>query len=265
MRLKKKAALAVLPPGFKSTFLDALTPPEVKALLKGARSVRISPRQTLQQEGEPADRLWLLRTGRVAVYRLTHDGNKLFLRWGVPGDAFGFATIVRAPARYLVTIEAVQEGSILAWNLASCQALIARCPSLGKAVNWAVSKYLASVIDIFGMCQLQSAEERLARVLVESAGQLGHAGPEGIEVDLKNEEVGLAAHMSLFTATRHLSKWQRTGLLKKRRGKIVIPSLSAFEMITPDSLMAPQSALNSRTGSCIEDAAEMAKQMIGLR
>jgi hypothetical protein len=72
-------------------------------------------------------------------------------------------------------------------------------------------------------------------VLVESAGQLGHSGPEGIEVDLKNEEIALAAHISLFTAARHLSKWQRTGLLKKYRGKIVLFSLSPFETITSNT------------------------------
>jgi hypothetical protein len=82
-------------------FLDALTPREVTALLGGARSVRISSHEVLQHEGEPAPRFWLLGTGRVAVYRLTRDGNKLFLRWGVPGDVFGLATIARAPARYL--------------------------------------------------------------------------------------------------------------------------------------------------------------------
>lgn len=231
MRPKKSAAFAEVPPGFKSTFLDALTAREIRAVLKVARSVRISPYEILQREGEPSNRLWLLKTGRVAVYRLTHDGNKLFLRWGAPGDAFGFSTVVRAPARYLVTIEAVQEGSILAWDLADCDALISRYPGLSKAVNRTVSQYLDRLIDIFGMCQLQPTEERLARVLVESAGQLGHSGPEGIEVDLKNEELALAAHVSFFTATRHLSKWRRSGLLKKYRGRIVLLSLFGLESI----------------------------------
>lgn len=84
MRRRKRAGAAGLPPGFKSTFLDALTPREIRALVKGARSLRISPRELLQQEREAAHRLWLLLRGRVAVYRLTGDGNKLFLRWGVP-------------------------------------------------------------------------------------------------------------------------------------------------------------------------------------
>lgn len=235
MRLRKKAALAGLPPDFKSTFLDALTPREARSFLKDAKWVRTSSHELLQQEGDPADRLWLLRTGRVAVYRLTHEGNKLFLRWGAPGDAFGLAAIAKAPERYLVTIEAVREGSILAWDAAACQAIISRSVRLSEAANRTVSAYLDSVIDMFAMCHFLSAEERLARVLVQTAHQLGHAGPEGIEVDLKNEEVALAAHMSLFTATRHLSKWQRTGLLKKRRGKIVLPSLSSLDKITSEN------------------------------
>jgi hypothetical protein len=98
----------------------------------------------------------------IAAYRLTRDGNKLFLRWGAPGDAFGLATIARASARYLVTIEAVREGSILAWDLVICQALISRCPSLSKAVNWPLSNYLDSLINIFGMYELQTAEKRVS-------------------------------------------------------------------------------------------------------
>lgn len=231
MRPIKRVGVPTLPTGFRSNFLDALPRHEINYLIKSAKQVRISPHEVLQQEGEPADRLWLLKAGRVAVYRITHEGNKLFLRWGMPGDAFGLATIVRAPARYLVTIEGIQEGSILAWELPACQALFSQCPSLNNAVNATVSKYLDDLINAFGMSQLQTAEERLARVLFESAGQLGHFGPDGIELDLKNEELACAAHVSLFTTARNLSKWQRSGLLRKYRGRIVLPSLSPLENI----------------------------------
>jgi CRP-like cAMP-binding protein len=72
-------------------------------------------------------------------------------------------------------------------------------------------------------------------VLVKSARQFGRTGREGIELDLTNEQLAVAAHISMFTATRHLSKWQRTGLLKKYRGKIVLPSLSPFGTIISDT------------------------------
>ena len=95
-------------------FLEGLTPPETKAVLAAARKERIVSDQLLLQQGETATRLCLLVAGRVAVHRLAHEGGKLFLRWGLPGDLFGKATILRKPTRYLVSVEAVQEGCLLA-------------------------------------------------------------------------------------------------------------------------------------------------------
>jgi len=71
-------------------------------------------------------------------------------------------------------------------------------------------------------------------MLVVSARQLGRTGREGIELDLTNEQLAMTAQVGLFTATRKLSKWQDLGILKKYRGKIVLPSLSLFESIAKD-------------------------------
>lgn len=231
MRVQRRAVAATLPRDFRSTFLDGLTPRDRRAILKAARPITISPHEILQQERDPAARLWLLVTGRVAVYRLTHDGNQLFLGWGVPGETFGLATIVGAPARYLVTVEAVQEGSGIAWDPGSCRSLVSRHPSVSKALGSVAANYLARVIDLLTMSTFQTAEQRVARVLVEGARQLGRSGGEGIELDLTNEQVAVAAHVSLFTASRNLSRWQHLGVLRRRRGRIVLSSVSLFERI----------------------------------
>jgi CRP/FNR family transcriptional regulator, nitrogen oxide reductase regulator len=228
----KATSAVALPPGFRSTFLDGLTPREVRAVLTGAGQERISRGQILQQEGDRAIRLWLLVTGRVAVYRLANDGDKVFLRWAVPGDTFGLATVLGFPERYIVTIEAVQEGSLLAWDPASCRTLVLRCPNLNRALNAVVANYLEHLINVLGTYAFQPAEQRLAAVVLESARQLGRKGHVGIELDLTNEQLAVAARMSVFTATRKLRKWQALGILTKRRGKIVLPSLSHFESAT---------------------------------
>lgn len=230
-----KPILAVLPADFRSTFLDGLTPREKKSVLKAARQVRIAPDQVLQHEGDAAKRLWLVVKGRVAVYRLASNGDKLFLRWGTGGDTFGLSTILKAPAHYLVTIEAVQESTILTWNLASCQGLVLQFPNLSKVVTLVAADYIADLTDVLGMCQLKSAEQRLAHVIIKSANQLGRDGREGTLVDLTNEELALASHMSVFTVSRNLNKWQNLGILKKYRGKVVLPSLAPFKTITKET------------------------------
>jgi len=228
----KANSAAALPPGFRSTFLDGLTPRELKTALAAARQETISRHQILQQEGDRAIRLWLLVTGRAAVYRLADNGDKVFLRWGLPGNTFGLATILGFPDRYIVTIDAVQEGSLLAWDLAASQKLALRCPNLNKALNAVVANYLGGLINVLGTYAFQPAEQRLARVLVESAHQLGRNGHEGIELDLTNEQLAVAARMTVFTATRKLRKWQGLGILTKHRGRIVLPSLSCLEGVS---------------------------------
>jgi CRP-like cAMP-binding protein len=216
------ASSATLPQGFRSTFLEGLTPSEIKVILAAARQERISPRQVLQREGDPPSRLCLLVTGRVAFFRHVPDGGRLFLDWGVPGDTFGLATIVRELPPYLVTVEAVQEGSILTWGRASSQALVVQYPNLSRGMNSVMTRYLDDVIDVLAARSFQTAEQRLMRILLKSARQIGRMGPEGIALDLTNEQLAEAAQVSLFTASRQLSEWEDRGILKKSRGKILL-------------------------------------------
>ena len=62
--------------------------------------------------------------------------------------------------------------------------------------------------------------ERLGRLGREPRLYLG-----GVELDVTNEELASAANITPFTASRLLSKWRRSGVIAKRRGKILIPSV----------------------------------------
>ena len=232
------APTIVLPPGFRSSLLEGLTPSEIKAVLAAARMRRILPRQVLQQEGDPATDLRLLVTGRAAFYKHTSDGRKLFLQWIVPGDTFGLSTLERIP--YLTTVQAVRAGSVLAWDRDSARALFSRYPQLDKNFNSALVDYLAICMDLLLERASQNAQQRLARMLIESARQLGRAGADGIELDLTNGRLAEMADVSLFTASRQLSEWHSQGILAKSRGKILVRSPERlvsqhFRPITTDS------------------------------
>jgi len=79
-------------------------------------------------------------------------------------------------------------------------------------------------MNVLGARASQTAQQRLARMLVESARQLGCAGADGIEFDLTNEQLAEMANVSLFTASRQLSEWERQGILAKSRGKVLLRS-----------------------------------------
>ncbi|HWY58377.1 MAG TPA: Crp/Fnr family transcriptional regulator [Terriglobales bacterium] len=227
----KAGSTVRLPPGFRSKFLDALTPTEIKTVLAAAIEEPISPRQLLQRQGELAHRLCLPLTGLVAAYRLVDEGSKLFLRWGLPGDIFGLSTLLAEPSTYLVTVEAVHQGSLLTWDLAASRMLIGQFPNMLRAVNSLAARYMDDFIDVLAVRVSLTAPQRLAQMLVKSARQIGRVGDDGIMLDLTNEQLALIAQVSPFTASRQLNKWQVRGIVRKNRGTILLRSLPRLENI----------------------------------
>ena len=70
----------------------------------------------------------------------------------------------------------------------------------------------------------RTAKERLAQVLVSLANGIGQKVAGGVELKIRNEELANEANVTLFTASRLLSEWQRDGVLQKSRGKILLRS-----------------------------------------
>ena len=215
---------AALPLRFRPRLLEGLTPPEIRAVLAAGRQRRISPNEVLHREGHPATHLFLLVTGFAAFYKATLDGRKLFLRWISPGDAFGLATLLQTepPKPYCTTVQAVRGDSVFVWERVSAHALLSQVPRLRENAFALASDYVASLADALAARASQTAQQRLARVLVESARHIGRDGPEGIELGLTNEQLAHMADVSLFTVSRQLSEWQSERILAKSRGKILL-------------------------------------------
>jgi len=222
--LRRGALAAVLPQGFKSGLFEGLTPSEIQAVLAAARLRRIFPGEVLLHEGEPATHSFLMVTGRAIAYRLTDEGDECFLRWVVPGDTFGFTALRRKPQPSVATVEALRKGSVGVWDWVCALALASQLPKLRENAYSVAANYLGSLADVLIARASQTAQQRLARMLVESSRQIGHAGREGIEIDLTNEELAAIAGVGLFTASRQLSEWQRQGILTKSRGRILLRS-----------------------------------------
>jgi CRP-like cAMP-binding protein len=221
-----------LPKGFRSKFLDALTPTEAQVVLAAATEEPFFPGQVLQWQGETAHRMRLPLSGLVEAYKLVDEGCKLFLGWGSPGDVFGLSTLLNESSPYQVTVEAAQRGSLLTWDLSSSRMLVGQFPNMVRAAHSVLASYLDDFIDLLAVRSFLTARQRLARILVKSARQVGRVGHDGVELDLTNAQIALMAQVGLFTTARQLSKWQALGIVTKKRGKILLRSLPRLENIT---------------------------------
>ena len=78
--------------------------------------------------------------------------------------------------------------------------------------------YLASHVGLV----FRTARQRLAHVVVSLASGFGRKCPDGIDLEITNEQLADTANVTLFTASRLMSEWQRSGAVTKTRGRVLL-------------------------------------------
>jgi CRP-like cAMP-binding protein len=208
----------------KSPFLDGLDPPARKTILAGATQHRFAAKSVVTTQDRPADRLFLLTKGSARHFYITEEGKKFILEWLGPGDLFGARTILSTRSPYLTSTEMVTDSSALVWDRTTIRDLIARYPRLLENALLTASDYVAwHLMSHIGIASY-TARQRLAEVLITLARTVGQETASGVTLDITDEDLANAANITIFTASRLISEWQRNGSLVKRRGKILLQS-----------------------------------------
>ena len=222
-RISSDRAFLGLPPGLHPAFLSKLTKAEQIAVFSAASHRRFLESAVLIQEGDPAERLFLLTSGRARQFVLTRDGRKIPLNLILAGKIFGGNAALSSPTRYLASTEVLSSSCALIWERKTIRRLVGQFPQLlDNAFSIAVNEYVAPLLRAkISLCS-EDAESRVADILVSLASDLGSDGPDGVEIPAGNEEIAAAANVTQFTVSRFISKWQREGLLEKHRGKVTL-------------------------------------------
>ena len=216
--------IAIVPSDLRSQFLDGLSQLDRKTILSVATQHRFAANSVATNQGHPADYFFLLTKGSARYFFVTDDGKKLLLRWLGPGDAFGGRTVLSSRSFYLVSTEMITDSSALAWDRATIRSLAERFPRLLENALLMASDYVAwNLTAHIGLVCL-TARQRVAQVLITLGRTIGKETAGGIVLDITNEDLANAANVTSFTASRLISEWQRSRVLEKRRGKVVLRS-----------------------------------------
>ena len=206
----------------KPRLFEGLDAPDIKTILAPATKQRFSAHSVIANQGYPAGHLFLLLTGRGRRFFLTEDGQKIALLRVPAGEIFGEASLLAKRVDYLVSTEAVTDSNTLVWSRSTIRSLCERYPRLVENALLISFDYLVAYRAAHASLISNSAPQRLAQVLANLVDGIGQKVPEGVELDVRNEELANEAHISLFTASRLMSAWQREGILVKRRGKVLL-------------------------------------------
>jgi len=206
----------------ESRLLDNFAHDERDAILSAASERRFFANSVITNQGQSADQMFLVRSGRARFFFVTEDGRKINLLWLVPGTIFGASALLSEPAVYLVSAETIRDSAVLAWDRATLRQLSLQYPRLIENALLIAWDYLAWYRDTHISLICHDAKQRLAYVLGTLARTIGQHVSGGIELHVTNEDLAGSANLTLFTVSRLLNEWQRKGSLVKKRGKVIL-------------------------------------------
>lgn len=213
-----------------SPFLKGIDSHIRNLILEAAQHRTVHAKDTVIQGGAKATHLFLLASGNARYYRVTGQGKELLLRWLVPGDVFGLASLLRNPPPYMGSVQATEESELYVWKHDRVCQLSGIYPQIGENALRIALAYLADYSDRHANLLTQKAEQRLAHSLIHLGHHAGRHHSGVVQVDVTNEQLGNLSDVSMFTATRLLKKWERRGAIAKKRNKILILSPEKLDL-----------------------------------
>ena len=185
----------------------------------------------LFQEGDPADRLYILNGGSAKVFRNTKDGKEQILYLLSEGDYYGELSLLRTETHELSAL-ALEDTYLCTLGKKDFDALVTAYPSLyAKMLEHAYSRIQALERSL-ATIQAKDVDSKLATLLLQLADQFGIQKLGAIEVPLKltREEMANAIGLTRETVSRKLSQFQSDGL-------IVLVDQRTLQLIDTEGLM----------------------------
>jgi len=208
----------------ESQFLAGITDRDREMIIGSAESRKVQAKNFILQSDTKATHLFMLSSGGARYYLLTKQGEELVLRWLIPGDVFGIATLLKHPPDYMGSVQATKDSQVYAWPHDKIRELASQYPKLAENALRITLGYLSAYAERHSSLLKKTAEQRLAQTLIQLGHRTGQVHPTGVQVDITNDHLGSLADVGPFTVSRVLGRWESRGAVTKGRGKVLIQS-----------------------------------------
>jgi CRP/FNR family transcriptional regulator, cyclic AMP receptor protein len=206
----------------EATLLDGLTDAHRREILAKARRRRFRTREIVFHEGDPAESVHLVLSGRFAARSTTPMGRVAIVGLFGPRGLFGELAMIDRETSRSATVYALEPGETLSLGREQFDDVRAANPSADRfLVDILATKVRDnSVVLVEALCE--RAEVRVLRRLVFAAEFWDALGPGGGTVALTQDDLSGFAGTTRPTVNKVLIEIERGGLIRTRRGRIDI-------------------------------------------
>src|SRR5574339_216858 len=173
-------------------------------------------------QGDPADYLYVLISGRAKLMQTNPAGQQVNLRTINEWQMFGALGAVRDGATYPASAQALENCTALAVKSDYLRELMQTRPYLSFDLMKLMTGYIQEMQERYRELATEKVERRIARALLRLAAQMGVKMEGGIELAFTRQDLAEISGTTLYTVSRVLSDWERQGLVEAGRERVLI-------------------------------------------
>lgn len=216
----------------KQTFIFSdFTAHELEAAAKLVKERSYKKGVTIFHEGQPGMAFYVVKSGRVKVFKLAADGRELIL--GIFGDGALFGDVpVFDGGPYPAGAATLVDTQVYSINRDDFDRLVTDRPEIALKVIRVLGKRLRQAHGFVMDIAMKSAPQRLSSLLLKLAGEYGVRTEGGLAIDipLTRQEIAELMGVSRETAIRELSKFSRSGSIQLEGKRIIITDRKKLEL-----------------------------------
>ncbi len=207
-----------------------LTHAEMAAIAAAAPMRSYPAGDLLYSPHQPVEALFILKKGRVRIFRISPDGRALTTALITPGTIFG-DMILLGQQMHDNFAEALDEVVVCVMSRADVQAFLLSDPRIATRIAEILGRRVAELERRLSDTVFKSVPQRVAATLCLLArDQQKRPLSRGIQLMLTHEQIAALTGTSRETTTKVLDEYADRGLLRLSRGKVTI--------LDPDTITA---------------------------
>lgn len=207
----------------KAPLFEALDEEDTAALRSSVSEVRLGRGQTLFNEGDEGDRLYVILSGKVKLTRTAVDGRENLLGVLGPSEMFGELSLFD-PGPRTASAVAVTDSVLAGLGHDDLRPFLSSRPHVSLQLLKSLAGRLRRTNDVMADLVFTDVPGRVAKALLELADKFGKEGEDGLHVhhDLTQEELAQLVGASRETVNKALAEFALRGWLRIEAKAVVL-------------------------------------------
>lgn len=214
----------------KIPLLSSLDEMMLHEISKGVHTIEYKKGEKIFSRGEKADRLYIVCSGKMKIYKNTIDGREQIIYILADGDFIGGFNLLKED-EFDFDAEALEDTSISTLEKSAFDSIILAHPEITLKVLEKAYERIRKAESLVERLSTNSSDAKVAGLLLNLMKDFGEKTDQGILLSLtiNREEMGSYAGIARETVTRKLKLFEEMGLIKLIGTKrILIKSKSAL-------------------------------------